>query len=397
MMLLHLSKTDGIGGTIKSMPEDFIVEEISSDGTVLELDKKSTKPDSEGEFVHFILQKKDWATSSAIHEIGKRLGVGKKRFSYAGTKDKTAISTQLVSAYDIPKERILSLKIKDIQINGAWVADDKVRLGQHIGNRFTIRVEGALENAQDTVGRIRQELSEQFPNYFGEQRFGTTRRNTHHIGQKLLQGRMEDALKLFLCDTEGEKNREASEARKALAETGNYSQASMDYPKHLRLERTVIAHLDRYPGNYANALRKLPRTILLLFVHAFQSDLFNRLLSDRIAEGELVLEEGEYFCSGDFGFPDISKAEAEGWICGKIIGYESPLNGREKNLLEELGMEKESFRMRSMPEIASKGTYRTLMAPLIDFKFNADTFSFALPKGAYATVAMREFIDKKSS
>ncbi len=395
MMLSYLSKTSGISGTIKPRPEDFVVEEIASDGPVLEIDKAVIKPDKEGKFTQFVLQKKDWSTSSALHEIGKRLGVGKKRFSFAGTKDKVSLSTQVVSAFDVPKEKLLALKIKDIKINGAWLAEDKVRLGQLLGNRFTIKVEGAMDGAEEKVEQIHKELGGVFPNYFGEQRFGTTRMNTHIIGEKLLQGRFENAVRIFLCDTEGERNTQASEARKALAESGDYGQALRNYPKHLRLERTVIAYLDNYPGNYANALRRLPRSILLLFVHAFQSHLFNILLSERVAKGDITLEEGEYYCGVTYGFPDIKKTEAEGWMVGKLIGYETPLNEREKALLEETGIRKEDFRMRAMPEIASKGAYRTLMAPLKDFNFNADTFRFELPAGSYATAALREFIDKK--
>jgi tRNA(Glu) U13 pseudouridine synthase TruD len=123
--------------------------------------------------------------------------------------------------------------------------------------------------------------------------------------------------------------------------------------------------------------------------------MFNRLLSDRIAEGNIELEQGEYYCGEHMGFPDIGKSEAEGWIAGKLIGYQTPLNDREHLLLEELGIGKEAFRCKWMPEISSKGTYRTLFSPLKDFNFNDDTFRFALPAGCYATMALREFLDDK--
>ena len=141
-------------------------------------------------------------------------------------------------------------------------------------------------------------------------------------------------------------------------------------------------------------MRKLPRNILLLFIHAVQSDLFNTLLSDRISEGGIELEEGEYFCGETLGFPDISKAEPEGWVCGKIIGYGTPLNERERDIMERLGIEKEAFRMKILPEVGSKGTYRTALAPLKDFNISDDTFRFSLPAGCYATIAMREFMKK---
>ncbi|MBU1886206.1 tRNA pseudouridine(13) synthase TruD [Candidatus Micrarchaeota archaeon] len=393
MALSYQSKTSGIGGTIKSRSEDFIVEEISSDGSIFEIDKNITHADENGKFTHFILQKKNWSTSSALDELGKRLGVGKKSLAFAGTKDKIAISAQLASVFNVPKEKLFSVRIKDIQINGAWCEKDKVRLGQLLGNQFTIRVDQPTGNT-DQVKSIMTELDGKFPNYFGEQRFGSSRKNTHLIGEQIIRGDIEAAVRLFLCDTIGEKNADASAARKEFEDSWDCHSALKNYPKHLRLERTMLAYLEKHPANYPNALRALPRTTLLLFVHAFQSDLFNRFLSDRINKGELELEQGEYYCGETFGFPDISKSEAEGWIVGKLIGYQSPINDREKEMLENIGIDKEDFKIKQIPEIASKGTYRTLHALLKNFNFtNNFVFRFSLQAGSYATVAMREFLD----
>jgi tRNA pseudouridine13 synthase len=394
-MLSYLSKTSGIGGTIKSKAEDFIVEEITKDGTVLEINKEFSKKDQEGRFTHFVLQKKDWSTSSAILEIAKKLNIGQKRFSFAGTKDKTAVTTQLVSAFDIPKEKLLNLKIKDIQINGAWYEKDKVRLGQLLGNRFTIRVQDPAENSTTTVEKIFSELDGKFPNYFGEQRFGSTRRNTHIIGLKMVQGQFEDAVNVFLCDSTGEKNPQATEARKNLEKTKDYKQALQDFPKYLRLERKCIAYLMDHPEDYVGSLKSLPRPTLLMFVHALQSDIFNQLLSERLNKGPLDPEKGEYYCGETLDFPDIKKFQDSGWTVGKLIGYESPINEREKQFLDELNIEKDDFKMPDIPEIASKGTYRPLLAPIKDFSFNSNTFRFILPAGSYATVLMREFLDEK--
>ena len=394
-MLAHLSKTSGTGGSIKSVPEDFIVEEIAQDGTVYQMGRQFTRPDVSGPYTHFILQKRDWSTSSALAEIARRLHVSQSGTNSAGIKDKAAISTQLASVRGAGKEALLSLKIRDISINGAWGANDRVHIGDLLGNRFSIRVQGTIANPEERVKVIAEELDGKFPNYFGEQRFGSTRRNTHLVGQKLLQGNLEEALMMFLCDSDGEENPQAREARKELKEKRDYGKALGYFPKHLRLERSLIAQLSVMPGDPAQALRRLPRNILLLFIHAFQSHLFNTLLSERILEGPLELEGGEYFCGETHGFPDIGKTEGEGWICGKLIGYNTPLNPREKALLEELGIAKEAFRMESLPEIASKGTYRTLLAPMKDFNFKREDtlFRFELPSGSYATVAMREFMD----
>lgn len=382
---MYLSKTKGIGGTIKGIPEDFLVEEIMIDGTILELNKNIEKEGS-GKFTHFVLQKKNWTTSSALLEIAKRLQVGQKRIDCAGSKDKKAITTQLVSAYNVPPQKILDLTIMDMKILGAWGANDKVRLGKLLGNRFSIKVKGATN--EERVEQIATELNGVFPNYFGNQRFGSSRKNTHKIGKLIIEEKFEDAVMLFLCDYTGEINEESRNSRKNLAESLNYNSALKEYPKHLRLERKMIAYLAK-KSDPIGALKSLPRQTLLLFIHAYQSQLFNELLARRIKNG-LEVEEGEYFCGETLGFPDITKAESSGWICGKLIGYQTPINKIEKEILECEGIDKDCFRIPKIPEISSKGTYRTLLAPLKNFSFQ-DVFKFELPSGSYATVAISEF------
>src|SRR3990172_7057516 len=92
---------------IKQVPEDFEVDEI-----VDLIDK--TKPS--GEQTYFFVIKKNWTTESAIREISKRLGVSQRRFKFAGSKDKFAITKQSVSGFKIPEENLLRLKIKDISL-----------------------------------------------------------------------------------------------------------------------------------------------------------------------------------------------------------------------------------------------------------------------------------------
>lgn len=397
--LSHKSKSKGIGGEIKASPEDFLVEEILQDGTVLEINSRFQQECSDGNYVRFALQKREWTTEGAIRRIAKALRISPRRFSYTGSKDKMSVSTQLASAFQADKERLTNLKLKDIRILGAWRHPEKVRIGDLLGNRFTITARNLDDNADETVREIYHELDGLFPNYFGAQRFGTTRGNNHTIGEQIVRGRCDAAAMMFLCDYHGETNEEAIIARKHLSDTGDFKKALAEFPKHLRLERTMIAHLQRYPRDYANAFRKLPRGISLLFIHAFQSNLFNTLLSERIAEGGVVLEDGEHHCSERLGFPDIGERSPceTCWIVGKIIGYDTRLNEREKELLERLGLKQEDFEIKNIPEMSSKGTRRLLLAPMKGFSFGDDTFRFSLPAGSYATVALREFMDRQKT
>jgi len=414
MELAYLSKLLGVGGALKTSPEDFIVEEITSKGETLELDKHFEK-EGEGDFTHFVLQKRNWNTLQALREIGNKLHCGMKRFSYAGVKDRNAVTTQLASAFKIDKTALLGVRIRDIRINGAWGAKEKVRMGELLGNRFTVTVRDVAADAETAVARIYTDTKGLSPNYFGEQRFGSIRKNTHLVGKAIVSGNFKEAVWNYLTYLDDGEREEGKEARKKLAGDGDFKKALDYFPKYLGYERTMLNHLSNNPTDYVNALRKLPRGLSLMFVHAYQSYIFNKALSRRLAERGLSVEAGERVCfSDDFGFPELKNttevedvAEAEEkvrrhelFIISEIIGYETEyVSGYENEILEEEGIKKEGFLIKSFPEISSKGSRRCAFAPLKDFRFAQDgtagKFTFSLPAGAYATVAMREFIEKR--
>jgi len=412
--LAYFSKTPGIGGMLKSEPEHFCVEEISQKGEVFAKGEKvsrqadSSKPqESASRFTHFILEKRNWNTNQALGRIADELHIGVAKLSCAGTKDRTAISTQLCSAFRIEPEKLLSLHIKDISINGAWGASKPVEMGDLLGNRFTIKVEGAKvagESASGNVERIASELNGKIVNYFGEQRFGSNRRNTHLVGADIVRNDFKRAIENYLSFIDEREDEEARMARKNLADTQDYQQALKEFPGYLKYERTLLGLLAENPYDYVNAMRKLPRTLSLMFVHAFQSQLLNELLSERVKEEVFDAEEGEYYCKeNSYGFPDIeAKSErneaGKSWLVCKIIGFEtkeSDISEREKKILEKYELTPASFKIKSFPELSSKGSARTFFTPIKDFAFEPTecVFKFELSAGSYATIVMREFLD----
>lgn len=392
MELAYLSKSPGVGGSIKTSPEDFIVEEIMPDGTVLQIDAEIERQGS-GNFTHFVLQKKNWNTLDALREIGRKTGCGIKSFGYAGTKDRVAITTQLASVF---KKDVGAVSLKDIKILGSWKSEKKVSLGELLGNRFSIRVKASARKPAERVSTIYEELGGLFPNYFGPQRFGT-RENTHLVGKHMLKGSFRRACEEYLFGGKDEENEKAKAARENLKSTGDYKKALAEFPEHLTYERLMLLHLSKNPNDYANAIRKVPRGLSLMFVHAYQSYLFNRVLSEKIRTGSGT-DIGEYSCwENQFGFPDLERRVDSGYLVGKIVGYESELSDIEKKILEDEEVRQEDFRMRSFPELGSKGTHRVMLCPIKDFTFNEQDccFRFSLPSGSYATMVMREFMEQK--
>jgi tRNA pseudouridine13 synthase len=423
---MYLSNTKGIGGIIKSNAESFIVEEIIQNGNILEINKKygaldlnlNDSSNQNDKFVIFILQKKNWNTIQALKAIARRFKRGIKSIGFAGTKDRISISTQLCSFYGISKEQIpmlKSLNIKDLSINGAWLGNKKIGLGDLQGNKFTVTIERNLLNKNDdnnTIESINNELNGVFPNYFGTQRFGT-RANNVEIGIDILKGNLESATMKFLVDTNNEYNEEAINARKRLNNEKDFKSAIQYFPKYLKYERLILEHLSKISNDYAGALKKLPRNILLMFTHSVSSYIFNSELDYRIKHKMFEPLDGDLICyENEQGLPDINNIlkyennkqqnyNSKNFIIGNIIGYDKELNSVEEKIMKSLNIEKEDFKVKEMPELKNKGSYRTLFAPYLNFNYKTSNdkiiMQFSLLSGSYATVLLDEFMKNDSN
>ena len=401
-------------------PQEFIVEEITLDGTLLELGKQINLGKLEDQnlerdyFTHFVLEKRNWNTMQALQSMARLLHVKPKRFDFAGTKDRNALTTQLCSAFCIPPQRITSVKIRDTAINGAWKTREKMRLGDLAGNRFTITLTkencGHDANAQE-ISRKLSASNFLYPNFFGAQRFGSLRKNTAIVGGFLMQGDFAGAVENYLTDSHGEKDESAVQARTRLAKEKNYAQALEYFPQYLKYERMLLEHLATYPNDCAGALSCFPRHLQLMFVHAFQSQLFNDYLNTRLEKGVNYVEENDFFVEANaLGFPtgEVKKVgvdddlctvenkvrEKKAFACGQLIGSQSILREDEQKLLEKHGVRQEQFVFKTMPWLSSRGNYRPLYAPVKNFAVKSENpcaIKFELASGGYAT-ALLEYL-----
>ena len=361
----------------------------------------------EKEYTWFVLWKRWLTTSEAIARIARFLGISRRRISCAGNKDRRAETTQFCSVYKIPPSDLMAVNIPNVRIIHAFESDIPVKLGGLLGNKFSVDLELLLNACK---GKDTQEINDvpqlsikevgrkitsmqRVPNYFGEQRFGSVSSNTHLVGLDIMKGRLEDAVNKIILGSASliSNDAEVKDQIKELLEVQNYPKLYDIIPPSLRFERQMVAHLSEHPNDFANALRRLPKTLLLMYIHAVQSALFNEMLFERIKEGNVNREDGEYYCGERYGFPDITKSsDSRGWLVSKIIGYNTELNNRELTLLDRHGIFQDDFRVRRIPEVSSKGGYRLFFTPVIDPSFLDNNISFILPSGSYATVVLRE-------
>jgi tRNA pseudouridine13 synthase len=163
----------------------------------------------------------------------------------------------------------------------------------------------------------------------------------------------------------------------------------------------MLSHLAMRSGDFIGAFHRLPKKLCQLFIQAYQSYLFNRFLSENIRRG--LLQENPA------GYTLKLTVDDREYLALPLIGYQQTVStGKqgeiEKRILEEEEIQLDNFRIPLMPEISSKGKLRTALTPLRDFKMDEsnedeanlgkrkNNMSFALMKGSYATVPLREFM-----
>ncbi|XP_049412425.1 multisubstrate pseudouridine synthase 7 [Solanum stenotomum] len=257
-----------------------------------------------GKFLRFHLFKENKDTQEALNVIAKMLGVQLRSFGFAGTKDKRAVSIQRVTVFKQQASKLAALnkRLIGIKVGDFCHVKEGLLLGQLYGNRFTITLRGVSAESEDIIKASAVALGKHgFINYFGLQRFGSSSVPTHLIGAALLCGEWKAAVSLILDPREGEKNA-ISTVREYYKESGDIDGTLRQLPRYLVAEKAILQCLKRSPGNYLQALKAIPRTLRMMYVHSYQSYLWNHAASmrvqkhgfDQVVLGDLVYSKEEY-------------------------------------------------------------------------------------------------------
>ena len=326
---------------IKQTPEDFIVKEMND--IIL---------GNTGKYAYFLLKKKNYNTIKAIETIAKALGINVKNIGFAGNKDKNAVTEQLISIKNGKKD-FEKVSLKDIGLKYVGKGDEEIYLGRLKGNEFYITIRG-LEDKE--IKKIEEKAKNKqifMPNYFGEQRFS---KSNHWIGKAITNRDFKKAVELVL-----ESNSEQNE----------------------RIEE----HLQKQKNDFIGALKIMPFKLLKLYVHSYQSFLFNKTLEEYISINKISSNKINY----DEKIP--------------IIGFSTELKNKKiKKIIEKIMQEEKvterDFIIRAIPYLSSEGGERDAFIKINDFKIiNVEkdelnvgkekmAVSFSLLKGCYATVLM---------
>ncbi len=333
---------------LKQIPEDFVVIEVPAVKTALQ-----------GRYIYFWMKKKERNTLDAVKELARQLRIKEKDIGFAGSKDKHAVTEQIISLPGIKKESVDRVKIEGVSLEFYGYGNQPVSLGDLQGNKFELVVRNLDDEKVEKINCVE--------NYFDEQRFSL---NNIKIGQYLI--RKEFAKAVSLVD-----------------------------------EVKVKQCLEQKPSDYVGALKTLPTRLLRMYVNAYQSYLWNKTAATYLGQKGKVLKEAAY-SGGVFVF--VSDSEKFKGLQLPLIGFgHEDFNDAEVQEIIDKIMKEENifyadFIIKQIPELALEGGLRNVFVEVKDLKLgkkakdelNSGKFkfkiSFTLPKGSYATLAIKRII-----
>jgi len=387
------ARIPGTGGVLKESPDDFVVIEIPA-----------YEPSGSGEHLYLTFEKRGITTLEAIRRIAGRLKVPERDVGYAGMKDAVGVTRQTISLQGTRAEDALALQLDGITACSAIRHTNKLKPGHLKGNRFLITVRGVTPAAEQSAAAILDVLLRRgVPNYFGFQRYGA-QGNSHLIGGAMRGGDGRGAGDGLLGGPAAVREAEWSSAIAAYRQ-GDLAAAVRHMPRHCRTERDVLQRLSVRPDAWAKAFAAVHPRLKKLYLSAFQSFLFDKVVEmrletiDRVVEGDLAWKHlnGACFLVED-AETEAPRAESfEISPSGPMFGsrMKQPAGtvlALEQRALEDAGLSPDAFAPGSGAGL--EGERRPLRVPLGDAVCRVEgdllKLEFSLPRGSYATSVVRE-------
>jgi len=332
----------GISGTIKKTPDDFDVEEIPA-----------YEPAGAGEHLFLWIEKRDRSAADLVHHVSQTLGIASHQVGTAGLKDRQAVTRQYVSVPAAHTAHVDRLNSDCYRVLASRLHSNKLKTGHLRGNRFSILVRDVAETSDNRLRMIADRVEQLgFPNFYGNQRFGSG-------GETLKLG--------------------------------------FDLLKQRRSRRDLP--------------RRQQKFLTRLALSAAQSWMFNQALAQRLLEGTLhrvlagdvmqVAASGGCFVADDVDTEQRRFESRETVITGPIFGPKmkrptGEVASQEAKVQSDQELTGEEFRLFGKLTL---GTRRPYLVWPSEFNVVQESdgvrFRFALPSGVYATTLLREFMKSR--
>ncbi|MDA1164565.1 MAG: tRNA pseudouridine(13) synthase TruD [Planctomycetota bacterium] len=384
---------------LKRLPEDFQVDELSQ-----------VTPTT-GPFALYRLTKQSIGTPEAINAVIDRWKIPRRRISYGGLKDRHALTSQFVTVHHGPKKP-LSQKSFEMeylgQVNQPFTAEEID------GNRFTIVLRDLtaadVEQAQSAAEAVRRDG---LPNYFDDQRFGSLGFSGEWIGRSWCLGDWERTLWLALADPHPDDRSDEKKQKTILRELwGRWTECKQALDRSHR--RSIVTFLaDKESSgkliDFRGAFCNINVDLRGLYLSAFQSALWNRMLHRRLQEnaepGSVIpfeLKSGPAcFVTSLSTLSEAVPLEDELPLPSARGKFEEgPTLDLINSVVAEAGLEKRQLRVKyPRDSFFSKSSRKTIIeVPELEFDASDDELypnrqkvllAFDLPRGSYATILVK--------
>ncbi len=296
-----ITKNKGTGGVIRQSNEDFYVEEVPFQ-----------LPSGEGPNTWIQIEKNGRTTLDVVLDMAKLLHISRKRTGFAGMKDRSAITRQWLCISNITAEELPDFNeiLHDVKVLDVKQNQKKLRMGQLKGNKFKLNIRNTNDPASDK--EIAEEVLESLkktgvPNFYGYQRFGELRSTTHLVGKCLVEGDIKKAVDTYIGNPNENEHNQPYEARK-LYDEGKLKESYDLMPKSMRYEKYMLKELlqaqDKHgkleEKDYIRAIESLPKPLKRMFVNAYESYLFNKVINQRAKiginkyyPGDIIIDQDE--------------------------------------------------------------------------------------------------------
>ncbi|MBS7325138.1 MAG: tRNA pseudouridine(13) synthase TruD [Thiopseudomonas sp.] len=318
---------------LKASAEDFQVNEV------LDIPLSGS-----GEHLWLWLEKRELNTEEAVRILSKALGVAQRQISYAGLKDRMALTRQWISLHLPGRELdVTAFSHPQLRVLQAVRHSRKLQRGAHSANGFVLQLSRFSGDAAALAQRLQQIAVAGVPNYYGPQRFG-------HAGQNVLQAR-------------------------------HYAQLAQ-LPERRNLRSRLLS--------------------------SARSLLFNRILAQRVAAGSWnravpgdalsFTQSRSFFMAGDAECDDPRLAELDLHATAALWGAgELPVQG-ETRALELAVAAGEPDLCRWLEQAGLQQERRILRLPVQALRWSWPQtdclqLEFVLPTGCFATAVVRELVE----
>ncbi|XP_013872431.1 pseudouridylate synthase PUS7L isoform X2 [Austrofundulus limnaeus] len=279
--------------------------------------KKRTAEERKEEDIYtaFTLCKENLETLEAISYMAAALGVLPSDFTYAGTKDKRAVTYQSMVVKKVSpqrlKEKAAEFEKRGMRLSQIRSVGEPLRLGRLQGNHFDLvvrdlRPHGPVDGHRpgpDVHARLAELVREAvenvkrrgFVNYYGPQRFGSGPSvPSDRVGLALLKEDMVSAVRLFFSPEDGDDPQ--SLAKRHFLQTGNAKEALAMMPLSKPRERLMLRALNRYGGGADGCVQawlSLPHSMRVFYPHAYCSRVWNEAVAHRLSTMGHCVRQGD--------------------------------------------------------------------------------------------------------